>query len=427
VNEQQTNISPLINHLFRYETGKMIAVLTRLFGIHNLELAEDVVQDAFASAVEVWKFKGLPDNPSAWLMQTAKHKAIDIIRRDRYKKKFAKDLIYQLQSEYTTPQTIQQVFLEHEIQDSQLRMIFTCCHPQLTDEDQIALTLKTISGFSIQEIANALLSSVAAINKRLFRARQYIRENNIQFEIPSQKGLQARLENVLRVLYLLFNEGYNSSRREKLIREDLCEEAMRLCKLLTEHPHTKQPQCFALLSLMCFQASRLDARVNEQGEIVLLNEQDRSKWNWALIERGFYFLDEAAFGEEISAYHIEAAIASFYSAAKTYEEIDWKNILAFYDALMKKKFSPVIPLNRAIVLSKTDSPQKAIDAVMQIPKIESLLETHYLFNATLGELYAANGDKEKALQFYDRAHTLTASDSEKKLLEKKMNKLSKDE
>jgi RNA polymerase sigma factor (sigma-70 family) len=413
VNEQQTNISPLINHLFRYETGKMIAVLTRLFGIHNLELAEDVVQDAFARAAEVWKFNGLPDNPSAWLMQTAKNKAIDIIRRERYKKEFAKDLTYQLQSEYTTSQTIQQVFLEHEIQDSQLRMIFTCCHPQLTDEDQIALTLKTISGFSIQEIANALLSSVAAINKRLFRAKQYIRENNIQFEIPLQKGLQARLENVLRALYLIFNEGYNSSHREKLIRKDLCEEAMRLCMLLTEHSYTKQPSCFALLSLICFQSSRLDARINEEGEIILLNEQNRSKWNWALIERGFYFLDEAAFGEEVSEYHIEAAIASFYSAAKTYEEIDWKNILAFYDALMKKNFSPVIQLNRAIVLSKIDSPQKAIDAVMQISKIESFLETHYLFNATLGELYAANSDKTKALQFYHKAHALTTSESEK--------------
>jgi len=167
----------------------MIAVLTRLFGIHNIELAEDVVQDAFARAVEVWKFNGLPDNPSAWLMQTATNKAIDIVRRERYKKEFAKDLTYQLKSEYTTSQTIQQVFLAHEIQDSQLRMIFTCCHPELTDEDQIALTLKTISGFSIQETANALLSRVAAINKRLFRARQYIRDNNIQFEIPSQKGL----------------------------------------------------------------------------------------------------------------------------------------------------------------------------------------------------------------------------------------------
>ncbi len=420
MNEQQSAISFLLNHLFRYEAGKMIAILTRLFGIHNLELAEDVVQDAFAKAVEVWKYKGLPQNPSGWLMQTAKNRAIDIIRRERYKKEFAADLKYQLQSEYTASETIKQIFLETEIEDNQLRMIFTCCHPQLSDEDQIALTLKTISGFSAQEISKALVSNVLAISKRLFRAKQHIKENNIQFEIPSGNELQKRLENVQRVLYLIFNEGYNSADNEKLIRKDLCEEAMRLCTLLTQHRQTNNRESFALLALMCFQASRLDARLDENDEIILMNEQDRSKWNWMLVERGFYFLDESAAGEEMSIYHLEAAIASLYCSAKSYEQINWKKILTLYDLLLEKNFSPVTALNRAIVMSKVQSPQEAINDIMQIPGIELLLKTQYLFNAAMGELVAASGNKEDALNYMMNALTFTNSASEKKLLIKKM-------
>jgi len=229
----------LVDHLFRHEAGKMIAVLTRIFGFHNLELVEDTVQETFLKALQIWKYRQIPDNPSAWLMQVARNRTIDLVRRQQKLSGISEELATRLQSD--TEHTIGQFFLDTEIADSQLRMIFTCCHPALNPEDQVALTLKTVSGFGVQEIAKALVSNEATIQKRLYRAREYIKKHSVRFEIPVGTALRDRLDMVYTVLYLLFNEGYNSVKAEELIRYDICAEAMRLCKLLSEHKVGSEP------------------------------------------------------------------------------------------------------------------------------------------------------------------------------------------
>ena len=239
----------------------MVAVITRIFGLPNIELAEDVVQDAFAQAIKDWTYQ-LPANPSAWLMQTAKNKTIDIIRRERHKKKFAEENALLLKSEYTAAYTVENLFMPNEIKDSQLRMVFACCHPALDERDQIALTLKTCSGFSVDEIATALISNPETIKKRLQRAKQFISENNLLFNIPLGHELNNRLNIALQTIYLLFNEGYNSSAQDELIRKDLCEEALRLALMLTENEFTNQPKCSALIALMSLQSSRFNSRLD---------------------------------------------------------------------------------------------------------------------------------------------------------------------
>ena len=294
----------IVDHLFRHESGKMIAVLTRIFGIHNLEMAEDVVQEAFLKATQVWKFT-MPDEPAAWLMQVAKNKALDLIRRQQNFKQYSKEVASRLEQE--TESTIDQFFHDSEISDSQLRMIFTCCHPELKEEDQVALTLKTVSGFGSREIAKALLTNDETIQKRLYRAKQFIQEKSIAFEIPAGKELIKRVETVHAVLYLLFNEGYNSTKADELIQYDLCAEAMRLCKILVEHQSVNSFSSAALLSLMCFHAARFNSRIDENNSIILLPQQDRTKWSHELIKKGSYYLNMSSRGNAISVYHVESA------------------------------------------------------------------------------------------------------------------------
>ncbi|HTF19516.1 MAG TPA: sigma-70 family RNA polymerase sigma factor, partial [Chryseolinea sp.] len=284
-------VNQLIGHLFRHEAGKMAAVLTRLLGFQSLDLAEDIVQDTLLKATSTWKIKGIPENPSAWLYTVAKRKAIDAIRRHKLQAQHYESIHEALRSEWTLSPALNSLFLQDEIEDSQLRMMFACCHPSIPYESQIALTLKTLCGLSIQEIANSFLTSQEVIVKRLYRAREKIRDERISLEAPLPAAMSGRLDAVLHTLYLLFNEGYNSSHPDQLIRHDLCEEAIRLCILLTRNAFTDRAATRALLALLCFQASREDARLNNDGSIVLLRDQDRSKWNAALIERGKYFLE----------------------------------------------------------------------------------------------------------------------------------------
>ena len=409
----------MVDHLFRYEAGKMVSILTRIFGIHNLELAEDVVQEAFVKATQQWGFNGVPQNPSGWLLQVAKNKAIDVIRRQKYSTNFAEDLSYIAKSEWTI-NTIGNFFLETEIEDSQLRMIFTCCHPDLQAESQIALTLKTLSGLSVSEIAKALLTNEATINKRLYRAKQFIREENIKFEIPVGNELYERLENVYTVIYLLFNEGYNSGSSDSLIRKDLCIEAIRLCKLLSEHQVGEKPETFALLALMCFHAARFDSRIDNEGSIILLKEQNRKLWNRELIDRGNYYLNKSSDGDDYTPYHIEAAIASIHCNTESFGKTDWKTILKLYDALLIKKDTPVIRLNRAIVAAKVFSPDKAIEEINKIDGIESLINSYYLFSATLGDMYLQKQEFSAAKSYLNKAFSLTTSNAEKDLIKKKI-------
>lgn len=400
----------------------MIAVLTRIFGFQNIEMAEDVMQDAFAQALKTWAYK-MPVNPSAWLMQTAKNKAIDIIRRQRYQKKFSEEATILLQSEYTAVPTLNQLFLENEIQDSQLRMIFACCHPELSTEDQLVLTLQTCSGFGIGEIANALFQNYESIKKRIQRAKQKIIENEIQFNIPSGKDLQTRLESVLKVIYLIFNEGYKSSEKENLIRRDVCDEAIRLGILLSEHKETECSETNALLALMYLLASRFDARVDEKGEIILLEDQDRSLWNRELIHRGLDFLSKSAFGDHISEYHLQAGIVAEHSLAKDFASTDWNRIYGFYQLLVNTNSSPAILLNKAIVLAKVESPQSAINEILNIPQIDKMVENQYLFPAALGELYLQLNNYDQSRFYLEKAEALAPTEAERKLLRRKLSRI----
>jgi RNA polymerase sigma-70 factor (ECF subfamily) len=410
----------LVDHLFRQEAGRMVAILTRLFGIHNLELAEDVLQDTLHQALKDWCLCGIPDNPAGWLMVVAKRKAINIIRRERHLRNFATDMDHLLKSGWTACYTMDHIFLEDEIKDSQLRMVFTCCHPALPAEAQIALTLKTLCGFSIYEIAAALLTTESNINKRLYRAKEKIRQEKIDFSVPSGQDLFGRLDAVLLVIYLLFNEGYNSAGDNQAIRKDMCLEAIRLAMLLTGKPIINDyPQIYALLALMCFHAARFDTRIDNEGCLIILEDQDRNLWNKELITQGVQFLSRSAFGVTATAYHLEAAIAAEHCLAANFPETNWTKIHNYYTVLERLKPSSVIKLNLAIVAGKKDGPQAAIAALHELEKLKTL-EGYYLFYASLGEFYAQTGQKTAAIGYFMHAKTLTKSAATKEVLKRKI-------
>src|SRR4030095_11179261 len=408
----------LVDHLFRHEAGKMIAVLTRIFGLHHLELAEDVVQESFLKALQSWKYGQLPKNPSAWLMQVAKNRVIDILRKKQKESIGLDEGIQQIEDT-----SISDFFHSDEIADSQLRMIFTCLHPALKEEDQLAFVLKTVSGFSVQEIAKALVTNESTIQKRLYRAKEFIRKEKIAFEIPAGTELVPRLEVVHTFLYLLFNEGYNSLKADELIRKDLCGEAMRLCKSLTEHRICSTPTGYALLSLMCFHAARFDSRLNEDNTIVLLQNQDRRKWNKDLIAVGYRYLNHSADGNEISVYHLESAIAAEHCLAGTFADTNWQRLLQLYDLLLQMKPSPTVKLNRAVVLAEMGELQKAIDSILSIKEIDSLLKEQYIYSAVLGDFYKRLSDQVKAKEFLEKAFGLTTSQAEKNLIQQKIRSI----
>ncbi len=414
------HIEETIDHLFRHEWGKLVSVLTKLFGPQNLQLAEDVVQDTLLTALSNWKMKGLPQNPSAWLFTAARNKAVDVLRQQKRKNEFAKNITPLLQSEYTLAPTVKEMVSVNTIDDDQLRMMFVCCHPALSTEAQVSLILKTLCGFNVTEIARAFVISYDTVEKRLYRARQTFRENKVEFELPPAEELENRLETVLMAIYLLFNEGYNSTNHEDLIRNDLMNEAMRLCELICRSPSVNHANTHALMALMCFTASRNNARLDDEGNILLLKQQDRTKWNRALIETGVYHLEESAAGETISKYHIEAGIAYEHAQARDYDHTNWNNILHCYNLLYQLYPTPIIALNRAIVVSELRGAAEGIKAIEAIHDLASL-KKYYLLPATLGELHWQIGEYNKAKEYFDEAITLTQSAIEKKLLQQKIN------
>ena len=413
----QSSVSNLIDHLFRHESGKMISVLSKLLGLQNLETANDIVQDTLLMAMNTWSFKGIPDNPSAWLYRVAKNKAIDFLRREKKFKEVSPQYSYLLQSEYTLASTVNNLFLENEIQDSQLRMMFACCHPSIAEDSQIALTLKTLCGLNTDEIAKAFLATEETIAKRIYRAKEKIKNEKVELDVPDNNELSGRLDTVLKSLYILFNEGYNSSHPDQLIREDLCEEAMRLCYLLTENKLTSYPRAKALLSLMCFQASRLDTRLDDKGNIILLKHQDRQKWSMALIQKGFDYLDAAAEPFEVSTYNIEAAIASLHAASPSFEQTDWKSIYHLYEMLYQLQPNPIVAMNKAIASAYAINKQNALRELNQIKG----LEQHHLYYASIGEIHYEMENRDEAKKFYQKALRLTSSGVEQQLL---INKIS---
>ena len=415
----QTEINKLVDHLFRHQSGKMVAVLTRIFGSENLDLAEDVVQDSLIEAIKLWTYKGIPDNPSAWLFKVAKNKALNIINREKYKRQYSSDVAHFLQSEWTFEPALSHLFSEQEILDDQLRMMFTCCHPSITTDSQVALTLKTLCGFSIQEISKAFLTTDENVNKRLARARKKIRKEKISFEVPTGKNLEKRLQAVLETIYLLFNEGYSASTGDDLIRYEVCEEAMRLTEIIAEHPSIEnKSDVFALLSLMQLNASRFKARQDDKGNILTLDKQNRLLWDYSLMEKGFENLEKSA-DNLISSYHILATISAYHCSAINYSETDWQSILSLYDKLVQIDNSPIVSLNRAIALSKVSGSKKAIDELKKIEEIPSIKLNH-LFYSTKAEFQIELNQFDKAADTLEKAIELAPMKSEKTLLQKKL-------
>jgi len=413
---QNKNINQLVDHLFRHESGKMISVLSRLLGLQNIEVAQDIVQDTLLQAMTTWGYKTVPHNPSAWLYRVAKNKAIDFLRREKRFRDISSEYSHLLESEYTLSSTVNSLFLETEIQDSQLRMMFACCHPSIAEESQIALTLKTLCGLSVSEISKAFLTTEDTIAKRIYRAKEKIKAENIQLAVPLSNELPSRIDTVLKSLYLLFNEGYNSSHPDHLIREDLCEEAMRLCFLLTQHSLTACPRSKALLALMCFQASRLDARLDDKSNIILLKHQDRRKWNRSLMSKGFELMEESTEPFEVSSYHFEAAIASQHATANSFEQTDWKSIYHLYEMLYELEPNPIVAMNKAIASAYAIGKENALNELQKI----SGLEHHHLYLASIGEIYFEMQNKTEAKKFYQKALYLTSSGHEQQLLVNKI-------
>jgi RNA polymerase sigma-70 factor (ECF subfamily) len=405
----------LVDHLFRHEAGRLASVLTRLLGFDRLDLAEDIVQDTMVQALRSWPFGGIPDNPRAWLYRVAKHKALDVVRRENSFRHISSELSHDYQQ--SLERMVDEYFLEDEINDSQLRMLFACCHPAIPPESQVAMCLKILCGLSVKEIAGAFLTAPDTVEKRLHRAKEKIRTSQIRLEVPAGPQLAARLHLVLKSIYLLFNEGYNSTHPARLIRRDLCAEAMRLGLLLSEHPRTASPAGSALLALMCFQAARFEARTDASGAIVLLADQDRAQWNQELIRKGRQYLHRSAEGAHASEYHLEAGIAMLHCTAASYEATDWLTVLHYYDLLLARNPSPVVALHRAVALANVEGPLVAIEEVVAL----SGLDNNQYYHAILGELYQRNGQLEPARQHYQRARQLTSSTAEQDLLSRKLH------
>lgn len=396
-----------------------MAVLTRMFGFERLQLAEDVVQEALVRAMQSWPYYGVPENPAAWLTQTAKNLALDILRREQNFKSKEPGIVAVMDPLASGAQQDNGVVFDTEVADDRLRMMFTCCHPVIPEDARVALALKTLCGFGTQEIASAFLSTEAAIAKRLTRAKQKIRESEVPYEIPHGEELSARLDSVEQTLYLLFNEGYKASSGDSLIRAELCHEAIRLAELLVEHPAGNRPRTQALAALMWLNAARLGEREDEDGQILLLAHQVRAKWDRTMIAKGFYRIGLASAGDEITPYHVQAGIAACHCAAPDFESTNWTQILALYDRWIAMDPSPVIALNRAVVVANLSGPAAGLKAIAAIPN-RDVLDSYYLLHSVLGDFEARLGNHAAAAGHFQRALGLTAIASEQAFLARRL-------
>lgn len=415
----ETRVHGLVDHLFRREAGRMVSTLCRVFGPHNLELAEDVVQEALLRALREWPFRGVPDDPRAWLGRVARNRALDLLRRDATLARKAP-----LLAEDDGEGAEAEVFFGGEVADDQLRMVFTCCHPAVPREARVALTLKTAGGFGVPEIARAYLAREAAVAQRLVRAKRRIREAGARFEVPAGAELPARLDSVLEVLYLMFNEGYAAASGEAALRADVCAEAVRLAGLVAAHPATGLPRAHALAALLLLQGARLPARTDAAGDPVLLAEQDRSRWDGGLLARGLAHLERAAEGDDLSPYHLEAGIAAAHVTAPSYEATDWPYILGLYDALLAVKPSPVAALSRAVAVAMVRGPRAGLRAADEAAAHPSLA-AYPLLHAVRGDLQARLGDPDAAAACFRRALELPLSAPDRRMVEKRVRECEK--
>jgi RNA polymerase sigma-70 factor (ECF subfamily) len=416
--EKEAGAVDLSDHFFRRESGRMVVALTRIFGVHNLALAEDVVQDAFCRALEVWKARGVPENPSAWLMATAKNRALDVLRRERTARTFAPEMGRLLETEWTIAPIVDEAFAAHTIRDEQLRMMFSCCHPQLPEEAQVALILNILCGFGANEIAGAFLTGRAAIEKRISRGKKVLATSKRLFDLADSE-FASRLSTVRRALYLLFSEGYHGASAESAVRVELCGEAMRLTALLREHPPAATPTTNALAALMCLHAARLPARIDSAGDLSPLQDQDRSRWDARLIAEGLGLLERSAAGTELTAYHIEAAIAAAHATAPSLEETDWASIVSLYDKLMDIAPSPVVALNRAIAIGQRDGAEEGLDELHAIADRDRL-SRYPFYPAAMGELELRRGNDPVAREHFHAALRLARNATERRFLEKRL-------
>lgn len=402
----------LIPHLFRTEYRKIASVLCKKFGIDHIGLAEDIASETFAAAVETWSYKGIPPNPTAWLYVVAKNKAKNHLTRNNL---FKATILPELRmASFSETDAID--LSENNITDSQLQMLFALCHPAISPEAQVALSLRILCGFGIGEIADAFLTTRKTINKRLFRAREKLRETKIPIALPTVKEIDSRLESVLTTLYLLFSEGYYSGSNEITIRKELCIEAMRLTYMLVDNEQTNKPAVNALLAMMCFYASRLEARAGRPGQFVLYEDQDIALWNQPLIAKGVYFFHQAANGNTLSKYHIEAGIA-YWHTRKTDPKEKWENILQLYNQLLMTAYSPIAALNRTYALSQAYGNEEAIAEAEKL----NLTDNHFYFTL-LGELYK-DINPQKARSHFETAYTLAKTQTDQQTIQRKMDHL----
>ncbi len=410
-----SEVNTLIEGLFREEYSKIVSFLTSRFGIDFLDMAQDVAQDTLMTAVKNWSDNTIPDNPKAWLFTVAKNKAINALNRD--KKRLGENQGFSFEKNFENSEGLE---FEEEIKDGMLKMMFVCCSDTISPDCQITLILSTLCGFSRKEIAKALISEEEAIKKRLYRSKKILRDHKIQLELPDRETMESRIESVNKALYLLFNEGYNSSIKEEIIRKDVCLEALRLTKLLTEHfqdSHSTR----ALFALMCFHIARFESRLDNQGYLVLFDSQNRTLWNRKFIEIGIIELSKSSKGNWLSPYHLEAGIALEHCTTKNFEETNWQKIKALYTHLLKIKDSPVIKLNLAIVEGILSGPKLAISRLKAILEEHPNFKNHYLIHASLGEFHLRDGNGVKATEHFTNALHFTENKSERKLIQRKMS------
>ncbi len=406
----------LAEHLFRREAGRMVASLVRVLGVGQLALAEDAVQDALVRALETWKFGGAPANPAAWLMRSAHNRAVDLLRRQGAFARLAPELERALAGAAPAPDGAAG---GHAIADDELRLMFSCCDPALPPPAQVAVILKYLCGFSLREIAQAFLASEAAVEKQLFRSRRALEERGALFEVGDPSQVRERLPSVRSAVYLLFNEGYHGAHPHRAVREDLCHEAARLGVLLSGLPEAAGPETQALLALFCFLAARLPARVDEDGNLLLLAEQDRNRWDRELVAEGLRRLDRSAEGEALTALHLEAAIAARHAAAASFAETDWTSIRRLYDLLARLRPTPVVALNRAIAVGMAEGPEAGLSALAGIEDRDRLARYPFL-PAAVAEFELRAGRPERAAQQLRAALLLARNAAEEAVLARKL-------
>src|SRR6202790_4510378 len=411
-------LSKTIETLYRSESGRVLATLVRLLG--DLDLAEEAMHEAFAAALEFWSQTGIPDKPRPWLISTARFKDIDVLRRRARFDGAQRDLVAHMESRVNDAPGGNEEIGDEEIEDDRLRLIFTCCHPSLAPEAHVALTLREVCGLTTEEIAKAFLTTPSTLAQRIVRAKAKIRETSIPYDVPTQQELPARLGAVLQVVYLVFNEGYSAAAGAEETRAELTGEAIRLGRLLTEL--RPEPEVIGLLSLMLLHESRHAARTSPTGEMILLENQDRSLWNREQIAEGMALLEKAVKSRRFGSYTLQAAIAAVHAEAESVAVTDWRQIVALYDQLLRIQPSPVVQLNRAVAIAMRDGPEAGlthIDAVLE----HGELANYYLAHSARADMCRRLGRTAEARSSYEKALALTQQEPERRFLQERVRQL----